>query len=110
MTIEHLRSGNRKIFENRNGATKARQDYLMCILELIQNRGYARVADVADILSVSDASASVMVKQLAAEGYLERERYRGFILSRARACQRDSGEAAHTHRVSEIAACPAQSN
>jgi Mn-dependent DtxR family transcriptional regulator len=62
-------------------ATEKREDYLACILELWETKGYARVVDIASSLSVAEASACSMIKRLANIGYLKRERYRGFTLT-----------------------------
>jgi Mn-dependent DtxR family transcriptional regulator len=62
-------------------STETREDYLACILELSQEKGYARVVDVASSLSVAEASACAMIKRLAENGYLKREKYRGFTLT-----------------------------
>jgi Mn-dependent DtxR family transcriptional regulator len=70
----HGASGNRL-------STESGEDYLVCILELVDTKGYARVADVAHSLSVAEPSVSAMIKRLATRGYVEREKYRGFILT-----------------------------
>jgi Mn-dependent DtxR family transcriptional regulator len=57
------------------------EDYLERIDALIRGKGYARVSDLAESLSLSLPSVSVMVKRLAERGLLERERYRGFRLT-----------------------------
>jgi Mn-dependent DtxR family transcriptional regulator len=62
-------------------STESREDYLACIFELLERKGYARVADVAESLSVAEPSASVMIKRLAQKGYLKHEKYRGFTLT-----------------------------
>ena len=62
-------------------ATETGEDYLACILELWEKKGYARVVDVANSLSVAEASACSMIKSLANTGYIKRERYRGFTLT-----------------------------
>jgi len=62
-------------------ATETRKAYLACILELWEKKGYARVVDVANSLSVAEASACSMIKSLANIGYVKRERYRGFTLT-----------------------------
>ena len=67
--------------EEAKQATEKREDYLACILELWEKKGYARVADVASSLSVAEATACLMIKRLADAGYLKRERYRGFTLT-----------------------------
>ena len=61
--------------------TETGEDYLTCILELWEKKGYARVVDVANSLSVAEASACSMIKSLANTGYVKRERYRGFALT-----------------------------
>jgi DtxR family transcriptional regulator, manganese transport regulator len=63
------------------GPTKSAEDYLACIWELLEQKGYARIADVARHRSVAEASASTMIKRLATQGYLNRENYRGFTLT-----------------------------
>jgi Mn-dependent DtxR family transcriptional regulator len=63
------------------GPTKSAEDYLACILELLEQKGYARIADVARHRSVAEASASTMIKRLATQGYLNHENYRGFTLT-----------------------------
>lgn len=61
----------------------SQDDYLECILELIERKGYARVADLAADLDVREPSASAMVKRLSAAGLVAREPYRGFDLTPA---------------------------
>ena len=62
-------------------STESGEDYLACIFQLLEEKGYARVADVAEVLSVAESSASVMIKRLAQKGYLKHEKYRGFTLT-----------------------------
>ena len=62
-------------------APEKREDYLACISELWEKKGYARVVDVANSLSVAEASASTTIKRLAQKGYLKHEKYRGFTLT-----------------------------
>jgi Mn-dependent DtxR family transcriptional regulator len=61
--------------------TEKREDYLACILELWEKKGYARVVDIADSLAVAEPSVSAMIKRLAKKGYVKREKYRGFTLT-----------------------------
>jgi Mn-dependent DtxR family transcriptional regulator len=61
----------------------SQDDYLERILELIERKGYARIADLAGDLGVREPSASTMVKRLAQAGLVEREAYRGFVLTAA---------------------------
>lgn len=59
----------------------SQDDYLERILELTQRKGYARIVDLAEDLGVRQASASTMVKRLAQAGLVDREAYRGFVLT-----------------------------
>jgi Mn-dependent DtxR family transcriptional regulator len=57
------------------------EDYLEQILDLINTKGYARVADIAHGLRISQASVTNMVQRLDAEGLLKYEKYRGLALT-----------------------------
>lgn len=59
----------------------AREDYLEQISQLIDEKGYARTIDIAERLSVSQASVTNMVKRLDTEGLVNHERYRGLTLT-----------------------------
>jgi len=59
------------------------EDYLEQILDLINTKGYARVADIAQGLRISQASVTNMVQRLDAEGLLKYEMYRGLVLTTA---------------------------
>ncbi len=61
----------------------AMEDYLEQIHNLIEAKGYARVVDIAQNLSISQASVTNMIQKLDAEGYLVYERYRGVVLTEA---------------------------
>jgi Mn-dependent DtxR family transcriptional regulator len=61
--------------------TQSAEDYLERIHELIEEKGYARVVDIAESLKVREASVSSMVQRLGEQGYLNYERYRGLILT-----------------------------
>src|SRR5437868_3342796 len=63
--------------------TQSAEDYLERIHELIQEKGYARVVDIASSLEVTQASVTGMVQKLAEMGYLNYEKYRGLILTEA---------------------------
>ncbi|MDP0489841.1 MAG: transcriptional regulator MntR [Verrucomicrobiota bacterium JB023] len=65
---------------DRIGST-AMEDYLEQISQLIAEKGYARVSDIAERLNISRASVTNMVKRLDAEGLVLRERYRGLVLT-----------------------------
>ncbi len=64
-------------------ASSAVEDYLEQILELINTKGYARVVDIAERLSISQASVTNMVQKLDADGLLKYEKYRGLALTTA---------------------------
>ena len=57
------------------------EDYLERIHELIEEKGYARVVDIASSLDVKQASVTSMVQKLGELGYLNYEKYRGLILT-----------------------------
>jgi Mn-dependent DtxR family transcriptional regulator len=67
------------------GAAAARsestEDHLERIQELVEQKGYARVADIAASLRLSRSTVSNMVRRLARRGYVNYERYRGFSLT-----------------------------
>ncbi len=51
------------------------------IAELVAHKGYARVTDVAEELDLTPSAVSNMVRRLAARGFVNYERYRGFSLT-----------------------------
>jgi Mn-dependent DtxR family transcriptional regulator len=57
------------------------EDYLERIYELIEEKGYARVVDIASSLDVREASVTSMVQKLDDLGYLNYEKYRGLVLT-----------------------------
>ena len=61
--------------------TQSAEDYLERIHELIQEKGYARVVDIATSLKVRQASVTSMVQKLGELGYLNYEKYRGLVLT-----------------------------
>lgn len=63
---------------NRSEST---EDHLERIQELIEQKGYARVADLAANLHLSTSAVSNMVRRLARRGFVNYERYRGFTLT-----------------------------
>jgi Mn-dependent DtxR family transcriptional regulator len=68
----------KQAFPNRSSTV---EDYLEQILDLINTKGYARVADIAHGLKISQASVTNMVQRLDAEGLLKYEKYRGLVLT-----------------------------
>jgi hypothetical protein len=61
--------------------TQTAEDYLERIHELIEEKGYARVVDIASSLEVKQASVTSMVQKLGELGYLNYEKYRGLVLT-----------------------------
>src|SRR5207247_10872721 len=57
------------------------EDYLERIQALIEEKGYARVVDIASSLAVKQASVTSMVQKLGELGYLNYEKYRGLVLT-----------------------------
>ena len=57
------------------------EDYLERIDELIEQKGYARAVDIAEVLDISQPSVTAMVQKLAQAGYLNYEKYRGLTLT-----------------------------
>ncbi len=61
--------------------SQSAEDYLERIQELIEEKGYARVVDIASSLQVKQASVTSMVQKLGELGYLNYEKYRGLVLT-----------------------------
>jgi Mn-dependent DtxR family transcriptional regulator len=61
--------------------SESTEDHLERIQELIDQKGYARVADLASTLNLSTSAVSNMVRRLARRGFVNYERYRGFTLT-----------------------------
>ncbi|WP_174732894.1 transcriptional regulator MntR [Mesobacillus harenae] len=62
-------------------ATPSMEDYIEQIYLLIEGKGYARVSDIAEALSVHPSSVTKMVQKLDKDKYLVYEKYRGFMLT-----------------------------
>lgn len=58
------------------------EDYLERICELLDKKSYARVTDIAEELKVKPASVTAMLHKLEDDGYVVREVYRGFSLTK----------------------------
>lgn len=57
------------------------EDYLETIYELVQHKGYATLADVAEYLNVQPPSVTTMMRRLDQGGLLNYEKYRGIHLT-----------------------------
>jgi Mn-dependent DtxR family transcriptional regulator len=61
--------------------SESTEDHLERIQELVDRKGYARVADIAASLGLSRSAVSNMVRRLAARGFVNYEKYRGLTLT-----------------------------
>ncbi|WP_079530256.1 transcriptional regulator MntR [Halobacillus hunanensis] len=61
--------------------TPSMEDYIEQIYILIEDKGYARVSDIAENLQVHPSSVTKMVQKLDRDQYLKYEKYRGLILT-----------------------------
>lgn len=76
--MKHTAKSHRKGFRS-----ESTEDHLERIQELVECKGYARVSDIALALRLSRSAVSNMVRRLAARGFVNYERYRGFTLTAA---------------------------
>src|SRR5271166_4007821 len=76
--------------ERDDARSESTEDHLERIQELVQRKGYARVTDIAASLGLSRSAVSNMVRRLAARGFVNYEKYRGFTLT-------DEGRAVASH-------------
>ncbi|RHW42052.1 transcriptional regulator MntR [Neobacillus notoginsengisoli] len=61
--------------------TPSMEDYIEQIYLLIEQKGYARVSDIAGNLSVQPSAVTKMVQKLDKDNYLIYEKYRGLTLT-----------------------------
>jgi Mn-dependent DtxR family transcriptional regulator len=61
--------------------TPSMEDYIEQIYLLIEDKGYARVSDIAEALAVHPSSVTKMVQKLDKDKYLIYEKYRGLVLT-----------------------------
>ncbi|WP_096153454.1 MULTISPECIES: transcriptional regulator MntR [Bacillus] len=61
--------------------TPSMEDYIEQIYLLIEDKGYARVSDIAEALAVHPSSVTKMVQKLDKDEYLVYEKYRGLVLT-----------------------------
>ncbi|MFS8535070.1 MAG: transcriptional regulator MntR, partial [Limnochordales bacterium] len=57
------------------------EDYLERIYELVEEKGYARVSDIASSLDVQPSSVTRMLQRLDDQEFLVYEKYRGLVLT-----------------------------
>ncbi|GAA0348206.1 transcriptional regulator MntR [Bacillus carboniphilus] len=61
--------------------TPSMEDYIEQIYLLTEQKGYARVSDIAESLSVHPSSVTKMVQKLDKDEFLIYEKYRGLVLT-----------------------------
>ena len=61
--------------------TPSMEDYLERIYRLIDEKGYARVSDIAEGLEVHPSSVTKMIQKLDKASYLIYDKYRGLVLT-----------------------------
>ena len=61
--------------------TPSMEDYLEKIYELMHEKGYARVSDIASSLDVQPSSVTKMLQKLDENHYVTYEKYRGILLT-----------------------------
>ena len=67
--------------EKQKKGSRAREDYLEQISNLIEEKGYARVVDIAKNLGISQASVTGMIQRMDSDGLVSYEKYRGVVLT-----------------------------
>ena len=67
--------------EKQKKGSRAREDYLEQISNLIEEKGYARVVDIAQNLGISQASVTGMIQRMDSDGLVSYEKYRGVVLT-----------------------------
>ena len=61
--------------------TENTEDYLELIAELLNQKGEARIVDIAKKLGIAQATANKTVQRLQQQGYIQREPYRSIFLT-----------------------------
>lgn len=77
--------------------SESAEDYLERIYELIQDKGYARMVDIARTLRIRQASVTQMVQKLGENGFVRYEKYRGLVLT-----SKGKGVARAVHRRHQV--------
>ena len=57
------------------------EDYLELIAELLNSLGEARIVDIAEHLSIAQATANKTIKRLQKQGFVNRDPYRSIFLT-----------------------------
>ena len=61
--------------------TENTEDYLELIGDLLNLNGEARIVDIAEKLSIAQATANKTIKRLVEQGYIKKEPYRSIFLT-----------------------------
>ncbi len=61
--------------------TENTEDYLELIAELLNNKGEARIVDIASKLGIAQATANKTIQRLQQQGYINRQPYRSIFLT-----------------------------
>jgi Mn-dependent DtxR family transcriptional regulator len=83
LNLPPVTAATRKRTQANLSRSESTEDHLERIQELLDRKGYARVADTAASLGLSRSAVSNMVRRLARRGFVNYERYRGFTLTAA---------------------------
>ena len=68
--------------ESRNShSDENAEDYLELINDLLNNKGEARIVDIATQLSITQATVSKTIQRLQKQGYIEKLPYRSIFLT-----------------------------
>lgn len=86
-----------RVENQRSTESAAVEDYLEQISHLIEEKGYARVVDIAEKLGVSQASVTNMIRRMDANGLVVYEKYRGTVLTEAG--ERIGAEVRQRHQI-----------
>ena len=61
--------------------TENTEDYLELIAELLNVKGEARIVEIANALSIAQATANKTIQRLQNQGFIKREPYRSIFLT-----------------------------
>jgi DtxR family Mn-dependent transcriptional regulator len=57
------------------------EDYLRCIYEIVERKGFARIKDIAEKMDLQPSSIVEMMRKLKENGYVNYEKYGGVTLT-----------------------------
>lgn len=62
--------------------TERTEDYLEALIHIIEEKGFAKVKDVSEYLTISPSSVTEMFQKLKKTGFINYEKYRGVTLTK----------------------------